>query len=610
MKRTSVTSSLALTLLLAACGGADPNAAAMREGEVSANVGGQVQSYTCPMHPHYVSTDADGTCPICGMDLIPAKATPTADKGEGHVLYYKNPMGLADTSPVPKKDSMGMDYIPVYAEPGTGSGIAVPSEMLQTMGVRTARAGFASFGRTVRAYGNVHSNERTESASTSRLEGWIESLTVRAEGDTVRPGALLYRIYSPDLIAAQKDYLASVKIGNEARIASVRQRLRSLGMQPATISQLASTGQLIERVPVYAETGGIVKSIDVREGDYVKPGTPVLRLQSYSDVWVIASVAEKDLPFIDTGLPVTLTIPSAPDAAGKGKVDYIYPTIDPKTRTAQVRILVDNASGALRPGAYADISFELGGEARLSVPSEAVLRDSSGAHVVVALGDGKFDARAVQTGVSAQGLTEILQGVRADEEVVASGQFLLDSEVSLREGLAKLSGPAAKGNPDTPLDELAMDSGTLAEIDHLTDVALYFHQALTEGYQIDPTFLAPAIQAGEALGVRFTGTRLAPALEDAVTALMSATDSTDEVTTRTALDALMTALEPWLMDGAPAHYRDAGLAFYRETETGRAWLQKGSEPTNPYGTAQAEKLAWPDPMNMNMNMSDTSEVPQ
>jgi len=608
MKRTSVTSSLALTLLLAACGGADPNAAVMRGGEVSANAGGQVQSYTCPMHPHYVSTDADGTCPICGMDLIPAKATPTADKGEGDVLYYKNPMGLADTSPVPKKDSMGMDYVPVYDEPGTGSGIAVSPEMLQTMGVRTARARFASLGRTVRAYGNVQSNERTESASTSRLEGWIESLTVRAEGDTVRPGALLYRIYSPDLIAAQKDYLASVKIGNDVRIASVRQRLRSLGMQPATIAQLASTGQLIERVPVYAETGGIVKSLDIREGDYVKPGTPVLRLQSYSDVWVIASVAEKDLPFIDTGLPVSLSIPSAPEAAGKGQVDYIYPTIDPKTRTAQVRILVDNASGALRPGAYADISFDLGGESRLSVPSEAVLRDSSGAHVVVALGDGRFDARAVQTGASARGLTEILQGVRADEEVVASGQFLLDSEVSLREGLAKLSGPTAGGNPDTPLDELVTDSKTLAEIDHLTDMALYFHEALAEGYPIDEAFLAPAIQAGETLGVRFTGTRLAPVLEGAVTSLESTTNSANEVTTRNALAALMTALDPWLMEGAPAHYRDAGLAFYRETETGRAWLQQGSEPTNPYGTAQAEKIAWPDPMNM--NMSDMSEVPQ
>jgi Cu(I)/Ag(I) efflux system membrane fusion protein len=264
--------------------------------------------------------------------------------------------------------------------------------------------------------------------------------------------------------------------------------------------------------------------------------------------------------------------------------------------------------GALRPGAYADVTFDLDGEARLSIPSEAVLRDSSGAHVVVALGDGRFDARAVQTGVSARGLTEILDGIKLDEEVVASGQFLLDSEVNLREGLAKLSGPTAGGNPDTPLDELVTNSRTLAQVDHLTDMALYFHEALTEGYPIDPAFLAPAIQAGETLGVRFTGTRLAPVLEDAVTALMSATDSTDELTTRNALAALMTALDPWLMEGAPAHYRDAGLTFYRETETGRAWLQQDGQLTNPYGTVKAEKIAWPDPMKM--NMSDMSEAPQ
>jgi membrane fusion protein, copper/silver efflux system len=443
MKCTFVTSAVALAVLLAACSGGDPKAAAVRGADPSGSAGETVQSYTCPMHPHYMSTDPDGTCPICGMDLIPAKSATAASSGKDGVLYYKNPMGLPDTSPVPKKDSMGMDYIPVYADVGTGSGVVVSSEMLQTMGVRTARVSRASFGRTVRAYGNVQPNERTESASTSRLEGWIESLTVRAEGDLVRPGALLYRIYSPDLIAAQKDYLASVKIGNENRIASVRQRLRSLGMQPAAINQLASTGKLIERIPVYAETGGTVKSLEVREGDYVKPGTPVLRLQSYGDVWIIASVTEMDLPFIDTGMAVSLSIPSAPDAASTGKVDYVYPTIDPKTRTAQVRILADNASGSLRPGAYADVSFDLGGEERLSIPSEAVLRDSSGAHVIVALGDGRFDARSVQTGVSSRGLTEILGGLEFGEDVVASGQFLLDSEVNLREGLAKLSGSEA-----------------------------------------------------------------------------------------------------------------------------------------------------------------------
>lgn len=608
MKRLITTSSLALVLLLTACGGAGPASSAARGPDGSGETGTKTSSYTCPMHPHYISTDATGSCPICGMALVPSKvASPENDSKDGP-LYYKNPMGLADTSPVPKKDSMGMDYIPVYAEAATGRGVVVPSEMLQTMGVRTARAGLASFGRTVRAYGNVQSNERLESTSTSRLEGWIESLTVRAEGDPVSRGALLYRVYSPDLIAAQKDYLASAKIGNDARIASVRQRLRSLGMQNATIDQLARTGALIERIPVYAETAGIVKSLDVREGDYVKPGTPVLRLQSYSDVWIIASVAEQDLPYIDAGMAASLSVPSAPESAVAGKVDYIYPTIDPKTRTAQVRILVDNASGALRPGAYADVSFDLDGSERLAVPGEAVLRDSSGAHVIVALGDGRFDARAVQTGVSARGLTEIVNGLQPGDLVVASGQFMLDSEVNLREGLAKLSQPDAMQSPDDPLDRLVTDPATLAEIDHLTDMALYFHEALTKGYTIKPDFVAPAIRAGETLGARFGGTRLAPVLAGAVTALKSASLTNDKDTTRKALDDLMIALEPWLLNGAPAHYRTAGLSFFREAGTGRAWVQEAASPANPYGTAAAEKVEWPD--RMSMDMTGMAETPQ
>jgi len=277
MKHAFLLLAAASSALLAACG----NPSGVRPADNSGAQSGaeaQMASYTCPMHPHYISTDKDGSCPICGMDLVPA-AKPGGG-GDGEILYYKNPMGLPDTSPVPKKDWMGMDYVPVYAGAGAEPGVRVSPEMIQTMGIRTAPAEIATFGRSLRAFGTVETNERLENVSVARLEGWIENLTVRAEGDTVRPGALLYRVYSPDLIAAQKDMLASLTIGNEARIASVRQRLRSLGMQNAVIDRLVLTREVIERVPVYAEAGGIVAALQVREGDYVKPGTPVLRLQS------------------------------------------------------------------------------------------------------------------------------------------------------------------------------------------------------------------------------------------------------------------------------------------------------------------------------------------
>jgi len=516
--------------------------------------------FTCPMHPHYIATDPDGTCPICGMDLVPVQ-------GES------------------------------ASAPSNGT-VSVAPEMVQTMGVRTAPTEHAPFVRSVRAFGNVDTDERLETVSASRLEGWIEDLSVRAEGDSVRAGTLLYRVYSPELIAAQKDYLASLQIGNENRIAAVRQRLRSVGMQPAAIERLTETREVVERVPVYAEATGTVSRLDVREGDYVKPGTPVLRLQSYTDVWVIASIPEAELSLITEGLAVSLSFPSAPQAPAEGRVDYIYPTIDPHTRTADVRIVVDNSAGHLRPGAYADIRFQLNAdEIRLSVPTEAILRDSRGAHVIVALGNGRFAGRAVETGQSAHGRTAILAGLAEGEDVVTSGQFMLDSEVSLRGGLARLEAPpAVLAGPDTPLSELPVDATTLAEIDHLVDMALYFHEALIDDYRIDPYFVDPALQIGDSLKARFDNTRLVPIIENAQAALHAAKESTAGPALAGDLASLMSALEHWLLDGAPAHYDTLGLQLYLEDETGRLWLQLGGPPTNPYGANTATIVEWPDLM--------------
>lgn len=530
------------------------------------------------MHPHYISTDPEGSCPICGMDLVPV----SADEG-------------------PSQDSLSQSGV-----------IAVAPEMIQTMGVRTAPVMVADFGRTLRAFGTVETNERLENVAASRIEGWIEDLQVRAEGDIVRPGAVLYRVYSPDLIAAQKDYLNSLTIGNQNRIAAVKQRLRSLGMQAPAIDRLTETRKVIERVPVYAEAGGVVASLEVREGDYIEPGTPILRLQSYAKVWVMASVPEQDLALINTSMAVRLDFPSAPGAPEDGRIDYIYPEIDPKTRTGEVRIEVDNAGGFLRPGAYADISIEIGDEPRLSIPTEAVLRDSRGENVIVALGDGRFAGRPVQTGISANGRTEILAGLAAGEQIVSSGQFMLDSEVNLREGLSILRPPnVVAAGPDTPLAELPIEATTLAELDHFTDMALYFHEALTDRYKIDPNFVDPALGLGETLTARFVNTRLAPILSEAEAALREAKDAREGEALAAQLARLMEALEPWLLNGAPVHYRDAGLTLFREIETGRLWLQQAGEPKNPYGEGAAALVVWPDPMaGTAMGQEDRAHSPR
>lgn len=612
MKHILLLSTSALVLALSACSKAPaPDSKNMGGGPNASEVASA--QYTCAMHPHYTSTDPDGSCPICGMDLVPAKTSTavSSTSGEREILYYKHPMGQPVTSDVPKKDSMGMDYIPVYSDEAAQAGVVVSPEMIQTMGIRTAPAEVMNFGRSLRAFGTVETNERLENVAVSRLEGWIEDLTIRAEGDSVRPGSLLYRIYSPDLISAQKDYLNALMIGNTNRIASVRQRLRSLGMQPITIDRLTETRKISERVPVYAEAGGTVATLQVREGDYVKPGTAVLRLQSYVGVWVMASIPETELPLIDTGMPVTLAFPSAPDAPSEGRMDYIYPTIDPKTRTARVRIEVDNTAGYLRPGAYADISMDLGGQHRLAVPSEAILRDSQGAHVVIALGEGRFEGRAVRTGLTANALTEIISGLTPGEVVVSSGQFLLDSEASLREGLSKFkTGAEAAPKSETSLSSLSIDPETLAKIDHFTDMALYIHDRLMNQSEINPNFLDPAIALTEPLKQQFAGTRLVPILDEASTALRAAQTAREGPALSEALAVLMVALEPWLVRGAPEHYREAGLVLYQDNVTGNGWLQEGDVMRNPYGSGPAENIPWPDAMPaMSMTPSDTMDGP-
>lgn len=537
--------------------------AAMQAGQTTQTEGAtsdaETRTYTCPMHPHYISTDPDGNCPICGMDLVPVKGGTSQD-----------------------------------------ASVSVSPEMIQTMGIRTAVVSVSDFSQNLRAYGTVEPNTRLESMSASRLEGWINGLSVRAEGDVVRRGQRLYSIYTPELIAAQKDYLASLQIGNERRVASVRQRLISKGMQTSLVDRLTETRELIEQVPVYAESAGVVTELMVRDGDYLKPGDPVFKLQAYDKVWVIASVPESDLPSMAIGKTAALKFESAPDAAKSGTVDYIYPTIDAKTRTARVRITVENRAGTLRPGAYADITFEADASdmpaMQLSVPSQAILRDSRGAHVILARGDGRFESRAIQIGASTRGSTEITSGLKQGDMIVASGQFMLDSESNLRDGFSKMSGSAPIFDATTPLSELPIDAAALAEIDHMVDAALYFHEALIDGYTIDPYFLDPALTLIDRLKTRYADSTLSPILNASETAIKGAKEKKTGEPLAQQLSALMTALDPWLTRGAPSHYKSKGLIFYADTETGRLWLQDGGLPANPYSNADADAISWPDPM--------------
>jgi Cu(I)/Ag(I) efflux system membrane fusion protein len=357
------------------------------------------QKYTCPMHPHYIA-DEPGSCPICGMTLVPVSGG--------------------------------------SAEHGTAgqAGVAVPSETLQLMGVRTAVAQKRQFGERIRAVGIVTENPRLQYDVASRAGGRIEALSVKAVGDAVKKGDELYRLSGADLLSAQKDYLAALAQGDKGRADATAKRLAFLGVQPGTMDSVRKAGKIQEKTPFYAEQDGVVAMIDVREGSYVAPETAFMRLQDYSSVWIEASVAEKDLPFLAPSAKAEIKLPAGKTLAAA--IDYVHPTIDAATRTGKIRLLAENKDGALRPGGFADVMFEGDRKSRLAVPEEAVLRDAAGERVVVALGEGRFAPRPVRTGVVSDGYAEISEGISEGERVVVSGRFLIDAESSLRGALGDM----------------------------------------------------------------------------------------------------------------------------------------------------------------------------
>ena len=511
------------------------------------------ERYTCPMHPHYIAEHA-GTCPICGMDLV--KLGPSASPGAS-----------AESRQV----------------------VTIAPEVVQNMGVRIAPAERARFGQSVRATAMVMENERTRSVLTARVEGWVEELKVTAVGDPVSKGQKLFELYAPELVVSQRDYLAAMRERDTRRLQDTETRLRAFGLQDQAMTQLAAQGREMQRVPFYADRDGVISDLAVVNGEYLKRGATVLRVQDYSTVWLVVNVAEKDLAFIGSGARATVTVPGLPGRTFTPRVDYVYPTIDVKTRTGRVRLVVENSDGAIRPGSFADVAFEIDAEPRLAVKSEAVLTSERGAFVVVAIGEGRFEPRLVETGLVSGGWTEVRQGVTVGEKIVVSGQFLIDSESALSESFRKLE------RMQMPLSLLALSKAELAMIDHMVDAALYLHEAIVDGYEVEPRFLQPAREIRDLLWPQYGKTRLAVVLDDAAAAIGAAQGALSDSETKAALAGLVEAIKPWMTEGAPRHYGEKNVHLLEDRESGRRWIQRADLPTNPYGKGDAKVIPWLSP---------------
>ena len=364
-----------------------------------------------------------------------AKKPPPMPAGLRKILYYRNPMGLPDTSPVPKKDWMGMDYIPVYEgeEQDDGKTVKVSLDKIQRSGVRTEAVESRAIVRPVRAVGTVMHDESRLTIVAMRSDGYIEELFVNKTGQHVHAGEPLFRVYSPEIVSAQIDLRAA---------GSAEQRLRNLGVPEAHIREVrAGKNPLTLNWPAPA-TGDVIEK-RVINGQRVKAGDELYRIADHSHLWVIADVAEAELPAIKMGTHATVMVRAYMAQPIQGEVTFIYPELRAETRTARVRIEVPNPDGRLKIDMYADVVFQTGADENpvVAVPVSAVIDSGARQVVLIVKGEGRFEPRPVRLGRRSDGYVEVLEGVGKGEEVVTSATFLIDAESNLRAALQAFTQP-------------------------------------------------------------------------------------------------------------------------------------------------------------------------
>jgi Cu(I)/Ag(I) efflux system membrane fusion protein len=389
-----------------------------------------------------------------GID--PAPATPAATAvGARKIIYYRNPMGLPDTSPVPKKDWMGMDYIPVFEgdEQDDGKTVRVSLDKIQRSGVRTEKVEERLIIQPIRAVGTVKHDESRETIVTMRSEGFIEELFVSKAGQHVHAGQPLFRVYSSQIQQAQTDFLVAMRavargvagVDADRALEGAMQRLRNLAVPESRIREVRESGTNPRTIDWPSPATGDVIDKRVIKGQRVMPGDELYRITDHSHVWVIADVAESDLASIRIGTRAAVTVRAYAAQPVEGEVTLIYPELRAETRTARVRIELPNPEGRFKVDMYADVVFRAGADEKpaLSVPDSALIDSGTRQVVLIAKGEGRFEPRAVKPGRRGGGLVEIREGVEKDEEVVTAATFLIDAESNLKAALQAFGQPEA-----------------------------------------------------------------------------------------------------------------------------------------------------------------------
>jgi len=375
---------------------------------------------------------------FAGYNLLDDASTQEmlTESAEKIPLYWVAPMDANYKRDKPGKSPMGMDLVPVYEDGGgasdSGPGtIRISPEVVNNLGVRTATVKYAPLHSQISTVGYVKYDEDQLIHIHPRVQGWIEKLYIKAAGDPVEKGQALYEIYSPELVNAQEELLLALDRKNQRLIRAAEDRLNALQLPQNAINQLKKTNKVKQAITFYAPQSGVVDNLNVREGFFAKPGTTLMSIGKLDQVWVEAEVFERQASEVAVGVPVTMTLAYLAGQEWQGKVDYVYPTLNAKTRTIKVRLRFDNKDERLKPNMFAQVLIHAQSEQKtLLIPKEAVIRSGSSERVVLALGEGRYKSINVKVGRYDHESAEILAGLVEGEKVVSSAQFLLDSESS------------------------------------------------------------------------------------------------------------------------------------------------------------------------------------
>ena len=425
-----------------------------------------------------------------GTDTKPdaAGSTGVAVEKERKVLYYRNPMGLPDSSPTPKKDSMGMDYIAVYegeadTEPASANQIKISTDKVQKLGVRTEAASMKALNKIVRASGRIEPDERRIYVISPKFEGYVERLHVSATGQAVGKGQPLFEVYSPELVSAQREYAIAAQgvqalkgaegeaqSGMKQLADSALTRLKNWDISEEQVKALAKSGEARRTMTFRSPVSGLVTEKKAVQGMRFMPGEMLYQITDLSSVWALADVFEQDLSLVKSGAKAKVKINAYPEKIFEGTIAYVYPTLKAETRTVQVRVELANPGQLLKPGMFAQV--ELAAPIRkntVTVPLSAVIDSGVRRIVLVQVKEGRFEPREVKLGARSDDYVEVLDGVKDGELVVVAANFLIDAESNLTAVISSFGSAAPAGSASPAASQPAANPGGGAAAGHKTE---------------------------------------------------------------------------------------------------------------------------------------------